>query len=245
MFKGYLNAFFDLFFPKNCHICSRLLGGLTARFDDHLCQDCFSAMKRCHVVSCRYCGAALTQDREIEELLCRGCRNDQPDYQRLLACYAYDGPVRLLIHRFKYDGRPYLARTIAALMTRVLPAGWLEQFDVLVPVPLHPSRRREREFNQAALIASTLARDPGLPVIPALKRTKNTRALAGVKRSERRNVLDNAFCLDTRYKPLIARNRVLLVDDIVTTTATVRRASRLLSREASCRKVCVLSFAKG
>jgi ComF family protein len=245
MLKDHMNAFLNLLFPKNCHTCSRLLDGQTARFDEHLCQDCFSDMKRCQAALCRYCGAALTQEREIAELLCRGCRNDQPDYKHLLACYLYQGPVRHLVHTFKYGRRPYLAQTIAGLMTRCLPAGWLGQFDALVPVPLHPARHREREFNQAALIASTLGHHSGIPVIPALQRKKNTHALARIKRHGRLAVLNNAFALDQQCRSLIAGRRVLLVDDIVTTTATVRLASRVLTEHAACREISVLSFAKG
>lgn len=245
MLKDHMKAFLNLLFPKNCHTCSRLLNDQTARFDEHLCQDCFSDMKRCQAASCRYCGEPLTQDRNIAELLCRKCRNDRPDYGRLLACYLYQGPVRHLIHQFKYGRRPHLARTIAGLMTRAIPAGWLDQFDALVPVPLHPSRRREREFNQAALMASALGDDSGLPVIPALMRIKNTKALACIEKHGRLAALDNAFALDKKYRSLIADRCVLLVDDIVTTTATARLASRVLTQQASCRDISVLSFAKG
>lgn len=245
MLKSYAQACCNLLFPRSCHICSKLLCGATARFDDHLCADCFASMKRCDVVSCRSCGSALTEEREKEEYFCRRCRNDRPDYHRLLSCYVYDGPVRSLIHKLKYEGRAYLASTVAKLIAAALADKWLDQFDALVPVPLHAARAREREFNQADLIARHLARGTSLPVVPALQRSKNTQALADLKKQGRMRVLNHAFRLEEKLSPMLRQRRILLVDDIVTTTATARMTSRLLMDEGACRQVTVLAFAKG
>ncbi|MFB3919233.1 MAG: ComF family protein [Candidatus Velamenicoccus archaeovorus] len=244
MLKSYAQACCDLLFPRSCHICSRLLCGATARFDDHLCADCFASMKRCNAISCRWCGSPLTEEREKEEFFCRRCRNDKPAYHRLMTCYAYEGPVRLLIHKMKYEGRAYLASTIARLIAAALPDKWLDLFDALVPVPLHAARAREREFNQAEAIARHLAGTTSLSVIPALQRSKNTPALADLKKQGRMRVLNHAFRLDEKCSSLMSRRRILLVDDIVTTTATARQASRLLMDEGGCCQVTVLAFAK-
>ncbi len=245
MFKSYAQACCDLLFPRSCHICSRLLRGATAKFDDHLCADCFASMKRCETVCCRWCGSPLTEEREREELFCRRCRNDRPAYHRLMTCYAYEGPVRLLIHKMKYGGRAYLASTVARLIAAALPDKWLDQFDALVPVPLHAARAREREFNQAEAIARHLTGATSLPVIQAIQRPKNTPALADIKRQGRVRVLKDAFRLEEKLGPMLRQRHILLVDDIVTTTATARMASHLLMNEGDCRQVTVLAFAKG
>ncbi len=245
MLKSYARACCDLFFPRSCHICSQLLCGATARFDAHLCGDCFASMKRCETLCCRWCGSHLTEEREKEELFCRRCRNDRPAYHRLMTCYVYEGPVRLLIHKMKYEGRSYLASTVARLIAAALPDKWLESFDALVPVPLHAARAREREFNQAEVIARHLAGTASLPVIPALQRQKNTPALADLKKQERMRTLDRAFRLNEKCRSFMSRRRILLVDDIVTTTATARLASHLLMDEGACGQVAVLAFAKG
>lgn len=243
MFKPYAQAFFNLLSPKNCHICSRLLNSRNAAFDDHLCWDCFCSMKRTAPVSCRLCGLPLKSSRDLKENTCPVCRKNTPSYKRLLSCYVYGGAVRKLIHRFKYDHRPYLAETLSRLILKTLPENWLKDFDVFVPVPLHPVRQREREYNQAELILRLLARNSGKPLVPALIRKKNTRPLSELKKTERHCVLNGAFGLDEKQARLIRGKRVLLFDDIITSTSTAREISRLLC-STGC-EVSVLSFARG
>jgi len=140
----------------------------------------------------------------------------------------YDGPLRNIIHAFKYDGRRSLAKPLAALM-RERYARVLAGADVVVPVPLHPSRRRSRGFNQA----EDLARHLGLPVVLALKRVKATAAQAELSATERASNVTDAFAV-TQAAAGLREHVVILVDDVTTTGATLEGCANVLRDRAGC-----------
>ncbi|MFO7694416.1 MAG: phosphoribosyltransferase family protein [Vicinamibacterales bacterium] len=162
----------------------------------------------------------------------------------------YEGRLRDIIHAFKYDRRRGLAQPLAALM-RDAGRGVIEGADAAVPVPLHWFRRRRRGFNQAALLAAGL----GLPVCHALRRSRRTRAQAGLHAGERRANLAGAIAIAWRYRwpwrPLLARRAsrrldglvVVLVDDVCTTGATGDACARVLVA-AGVREVRTLTVAR-
>jgi ComF family protein len=162
----------------------------------------------------------------------------------------YEGRLRDIIHAFKYDGRRTLARPLAALM-REAGRDVLAGAGAAVPVPLHWFRRRRRGFNQAALLASGL----GLPVCHALRRSRRTRAQAGLQAGERRLNVSGAFTLAWRYRwPCLRRLAggaprrldglvVVLVDDVSTTGATREACARVLL-DAGVREVRLLTVAR-
>ena len=176
---------------------------------------------------------------------------------RALAVGPYEGRLRDIIHAFKYDGRRTLAPPLAALM-REAGGSVLDGADAVVPVPLHWWRRRQRGFNQAALLASGL----GLPVCHALRRPRRTRAQAELPAGERRVNVAGAFALAWPYRlhwlgrltacELTARARtparldaltVVLVDDVSTTGATLDACARVLVA-AGVREVRALTVAR-
>jgi ComF family protein len=187
--------------------------------------------------------------------VCRACWAAVPRFPHPLAgtvCAAgpYEGRLRDIIHALKYDQRRTLARPLAALM-REAGRDVLDGADVAVPVPLHWWRRRQRGFNQAALLASHL----GLPVCHALRRSRRTRAQTGLHAGDRRTNVAGAFTLAWRYRwprlqPFLgpAPRRldglvVVLVDDVSTTGATGDACARVL-RDAGVREVRLLTVAR-
>ncbi len=243
MFKELLAALGDLVFPPTCHVCGALIRRDINAYDAHLCRSCAAAFKVTPPVSCRSCGEPLRADDDGTRLSCQRCLDRPlPAYQDLTTCYLYQGGIRTLIHKFKYANRPYLAATIFRLMDERLTDARLTAFDAVVPVPLHPVRLREREFNQAELIAELLARRWQRPLIKALTRKVNTRPQSILTQTERKANVSEAF--EIRTAAAIQGKRLLLVDDIVTTTATTRAASRCL-KDAGAGQICVLAFAKG
>ncbi len=152
----------------------------------------------------------------------------------------YGGPAVDALTRFKYGLNPALARSLALMMLPVLED---TELDAIVPVPLHPKRLKERGFNQSALLARVLASRLRLPYHPTvLKRIKDTVAQAGLSRTARLANLKGAFLVP---RPRAIRDkRLLLVDDVVTTTATIREASATLCRAgAATVSVCAVARA--
>jgi ComF family protein len=141
---------------------------------------------------------------------------------RAAAVGAYDGALRAIVHAFKYEGRRSLARPLAGLIRRRC-AAVLDGASCVVPVPLHPSRRRERGFNQA----SELARRLGRPFRPALRRVRATPSQISLPASRRHGNVRDAFAA-TRHARSLGGAIVVLVDDVSTTGATLEACARVL-----------------
>lgn len=165
---------------------------------------------------------------------------------RARAVGGYDGALRAIVHALKYEGRRSLAQPLADLM-RVRGADVLAGADWAAPVPLHPSRRRERGFNQAA----DLARYLGVPVRQALRRHRATRTQTGLPAARRHRNVRDAFALapgQERREALEGREGlegsiVVLIDDVSTTGATLDECARVL-KEAGVKEVRALTAAR-
>jgi ComF family protein len=153
---------------------------------------------------------------------CPRCRRTRRFVDRGRAIGAYEGALRAIIHALKYEGRRSLARPLGALMRR-RGADLLEGAACAIPVPLHPSRRRHRGFNQAA----DLARHVGIPVVPALRRVRATPTQTGLPAAQRHRNVRDAFAVTRAAAPLAGRT-VVLIDDVSTTGATLEACARAL-----------------
>jgi ComF family protein len=177
---------------------------------------------------------AFPLDAEGRCALCRyGLRGFDAAY-----CFgSYQGVLRELIHLYKYDRVKTLARPLGALLAAALPRD--ERFDAVTPVPLHWRRQWQRGFNQAELLARTIARRCGIPVIHALKRVRPTVAQAGLSNTGRRQNVAAAF----RPRRVVHGKRILLVDDVMTTGSTAA-ACALALKQAGAAKVALLTVAR-
>lgn len=157
-------------------------------------------------------------------------------------CAAYNGPARACLHALKYDGELRLVEPLAELMAqRWRQAGIAGE--VLVPVPAHAQRRRERGFNQAELLAREVGRRLRLPVLPALERHARTHAQHKLGRAARAGNVSGVFAVPTRLRGHVAGRWLVLVDDIVTTGATLSACARAL-HSAGALAVSGLSLAR-
>jgi ComF family protein len=168
---------------------------------------------------------------------------DPPSYGRARAAVRYDDVARDLVHRLKYGDRLDLAASMGRWMAR---AGreLLDDADALVPVPLHWRRLWGRRFNQAAALARAAAAEKGLPVLTAaFKRRRATAQQVGLSRSARAVNVQGAFAVTPEGRAAICGKRLILVDDVLTSGATVDACARALLR-AGARNVDVLVFAR-
>ncbi len=214
-----------------------------------VCEECLSSIRPIGDGLCSVCGERLPGPYALaeSEIRCVLCRRLEPPYVKASAYGSYESGLRELIHLLKYDGvRPaagVLGRMLAEAITP-LQAGFTAGPVLVVPVPLHIGKRRQRGFNQAELIARAalkLTAVDRFELLPALRRTRETQSQIGLSRHQRRENLRGAFAVN---QPGEIRGReVLLVDDVFTTGTTVSECARVL-RRAGATKVYVATVAR-
>ncbi len=204
-----------------------------------VCDRCWSSILPITPPLCDRCGDPLASWREwsVDRGVCPRCRRVSRPLDRARAIGAYDGALRAIVHALKYDGRRSLARPLGALM-QVRGDDVLAGAACAIPVPLHPSRRRSRGFNQAADLAAHV----GLPVVHALKRARRTKIQADLPAAQRHRNVRDAFAL-TRAADRLVGAAVVLIDDVSTTGATLDACARVL-KESGVREVRALTAAR-
>ena len=220
--KPWLTAALDLIFPPLCPVCRELLGDGRR---DPLCGTCWGRLSRIGPPWCRCCGVPLTIDGQ-----CGTCRSRPPRFAYARAAARYGDEVREAIHAFKFAGRRSLADPLGDLLADLgLSALPGPRPDVLVPVPLHRRRQRDRGYNQALLLARRLEQHWQIPVAAGvLARRAATAPQADLDAVARRRNVRGAFvALDPAA---IVGRHVVLVDDVFTTGATVGECARCLTR---------------
>lgn len=230
----------SLLFPASCAGCAH---PVLEETDSPLCPDCARQLPRATPPWCRVCGLSLANlGAGID--LCLGCKNLPHAFDRAISPLRYEGVAKNLVLNLKYQGRlslaPFLAHGMKqAVLERLGP----DPADAVVPVPLHPTRLRERTFNQARALARQLARELHLPCWDQqLIRQKATRSQAELPRKERLANVEGAF--GVRPDPKIRLARILLVDDVFTTGATVDACAKAL-KGAGASRVIVVTVAHG
>jgi ComF family protein len=217
-----------------------------------LCDRCAGSLPRVKPPFCDVCGEWFV-GRITGPFTCANCRHRRFAFEFAYAPLQARGAARELVHRFKYGGELWLCEPLGALMAEAVrgPAAEPRLAGVpdwaVVPVPLHPRRLREREFNQALELARVLARRTGLEIVEALRRTRYTTGQASLDRADRLANLRRAFALRRggRRGPVLAGRPVLLIDDVFTTGATAHECARILRAETGCAKIAVLTVARG
>ena len=209
-----------------------------------VCEKCWRDLSLISAPVCERCGDPVSTSQVVIPCVrCHQLAGARGAVARHRAAGWYDGTLRSVIHAFKYQGRRSLARPLAALM-RQAGRDLLDSTDLVVPVPLHPRRRWERGFNQAAELAAYL----GPPVVNALRRTRATPPQATLPARRRRVNVSGAFGLGagrgwrSTDVPTNART-VVVVDDVMTTGATLEACAGIL-RAAGAREVGALTIAR-
>ena len=217
-----LHALASLFYPATCVVCAAKI-----ERSEYLCADCQRRAPRIVAPFCAKCSepfpGAITQT-----FSCANCEHRVLHFDGAVAAYRSRGVVRKLVHEFKYARQRHLRYPVAGWLRETLrdPRLHGRHFDVIVPVPLHPARERERGFNQAVLLAELLAPAITAPLRLALERTRYTTTQTAYDRAERMENLHGAFRL--RKKQDVRDLRVLLIDDVLTTGSTLSECARVL-----------------
>lgn len=223
-----------LLYPLHCPVCDRIVRS----WGEKICPECLPKLRPLAAPWCMQCGKKLYGEGEY----CRDCGTGKHGYIRGRVLYEYESAA-VSVYRFKYGGR----REYAAFFGEQM-ASYLGDFirlvhpDGLVPIPLHPSRKAKRGYNQAELLAREIGTCTGLPVYAGwLVRVKNTAPMKRLTPKERQNNLKKAFNISGNDVKL---KTVLIVDDIYTTGATVDEAARVL-KNAGVERIYFAALAGG
>ncbi len=229
----------DLVFPPSCLSCRK-----ATQMHGSLCADCWSKMRFIERPYCERLGVPFDVDLGDGGLLSPEAVANPPVFGRARAVAHFDdGPARDLVHRLKYGDRMELAKPLGAWMARA-GAELLVDADLIVPVPLHRGRLLSRRFNQAEALARSVSAASGVPHDPlCLVRVKATQSQVRLSRSQRALNVQGAFRVPVEMAPRVEGRAIVLVDDVMTSGATLNAAARALLR-AKARRVDVLVFAR-
>jgi ComF family protein len=219
-----LEAAVSLLYPPVCTIC-----GGNVQAGEYLCNGCEATAARIVAPFCQLCSEPF-EGSITNEFTCANCAHREIYFDAAVSAYRGRGIVREIIHEFKYGRQIHLRHLVARWLHAALDDNRLRgrQFDIIVPVPLHPTRHRERGFNQATLLAASLSKHTSIPSKPVLQRVRYTTTQTALDRSERMENLHNAFRL--RKNGDVRGLRVLLIDDVLTTGSTLSECARVLKR---------------
>lgn len=218
--KHFMRSFCDLAYPPLCLHCQ----GTLDQKRQHLCEYCWGrlelidAKERCpYCFSCEYLPCAG---------ICEECQGREPRLHRIAAALDYEGPAATLIREFKYGQQIYLGKGIGALMAMQFIALEWPFPDLIIPMPISRMHWLERGYNQSLLIAQALASILQRPMIDLMRRRSGDYSQAGLSRKERLNLSGKTFFITNME--MIADQKLLLVDDVMTTGSTFERCAEVL-----------------
>ena len=230
------NLALETLFPSYCHLCAR-----SAEESLPLCPECLNQIRPIGPARCEICGKGF--EGEVAERLCGDCIAHRPNFDSARAFAVFDDPLVQVIHRFKYNRGFYYLDWMAEGLAQTYQREFAdEKFDLIMPVPLHWLRLLRRGYNQAFILAQPLSKKLKLPLAAgALARTRHTESQVGLSPAKRKDNLKKSF--EVTNPKRVEKKSILLVDDVVTTGATVDEAAKTL-KKAGADKVCVLAVAR-
>ncbi|MXU64761.1 ComF family protein [Oceanomicrobium pacificus] len=225
-FAGPARLGLNLIFPPRCMACTAPVGG-----PGGLCPSCWRDLTLLSGPTCDRCAVPVLADARAPgdaPLLCDSCTTAPPAWDHARAVLLYGGTGRALVLALKHADRLDIAPVLARWMARAAP-DLLSQTDLILPVPLHWRRRLGRRANQSAELARHLSRATGCPWSPdLLRRCRSTPSLQGQDRAERQRTVEGAFVIRERQAGRIAGRTLLLIDDVMTSGATLAACTRVL-----------------
>lgn len=232
---GFLDKILDILYPHS-YIC--LNCGRKYMFSEleNICDYCITYLE---LISsyCHNCGREMDSKEEI----CDFCQENSSGFDLARSLGIYDGLLKDILQKFKYEGCRKLSGTLAELLYIALKEYYFsEELDRIVPVPIHDKRLQERGYNQAELLARELALKTGIPLSTLIKRIKDNPPLYNYGYQQRKDLLENSFYVEEES---FSGENILLVDDIFTTGATSSEISNLLKAVGGAERVLVITVA--
>lgn len=227
---SFLRQFLHIIFPTSCASCQTPLRDDPVPF---ICRTCWETLLPISGPCCPHCGGPFASPFALQHSPtheCGACRTHPPAFTQTWSLFSYQSPLKEAITLFKYRGKPSFSTHLIQAMVPALPI--LPDLDVLMAVPLHPQRLREREYNQSLLLAHRLSQHLHIPLlVSCLIRIRPTAPQTSLSRKERLTNLRRAFKVDD--PSLITGQRILLIDDVYTTGTTLHECAKTLRKAGS------------
>lgn len=230
----FINGITNLIFPKKsvCIFCKKPL----LFIEEHeICKDCMSKLMYLSPPLCDICGKPLADLNN----LCQECKCSQIYFEKAASVFHYAGLIQSMIYRLKYDGDKDIACPIGLFMSHeVKGRGWHRDLEMIIPVPLHAERLYQRGFNQSLLLSEIIGRECRLDVRDdILKRIRYTESQINFSKFDRIINVKNAFYIENNKS--VINKKILIVDDIMTTGATLNECSRILKQAGAKEVYCI------
>jgi competence protein ComFC len=222
----------DFIFPPVCAICENEL----KIGEQFICGDCYLNIEFIESHFCHRCGAPLERDRKT----CRHCRGIKFHFEKVRAVATYVSPLSEMIHFLKYNRKTHIANRLGIFMGNVFQSdSELFSSDIIVPVPLHRARKRERGYNQSKLLAQVVSDISGKTLIDdSIIRKKATKSQTMLAVDERVENLRDAFAVVAPEK--IKGKNIVIIDDVLTTGTTLEEMAKTLIREGAASVSCLV-----
>jgi len=239
MLRSFFNGLGDLLYPPNCLICKmHISDGLPK---GNLCASCLSSIQFNYPPFCLKCSRHLSKAKSAPK--CQSCRKTQSHFDFAWGACFYNDPLKGLIHKFKYSQKTGVHKQLSILMMSFIHTYHLDiqQFSIIVPIPLSSTRLRERGFNQSELLAAQIARKTNIDMNSnSLVRIHNTKIQAFLSQKERWTNIQGAFKI--KHSAPFKDQSVLIIDDLLTTGATASEAAKMI-KLAGAKTVGILTLA--
>ncbi len=239
-----LNLGLKLAIPTRCALCNCFC-------TNSVCEQCQTQFKR-NTSCCSICADPMetidiTESTEKNKLVCGQCLTSSPPFETTISPYIYTDGIRSLVHQFKYSGDLNLANFFATSLAEHLSKhfGDIKRPDLIIPIPLHKRRLKQRGYNQAQLLANALSKVLSIPCLShSLIRTKPTVSQTGLNKALRLKNIKGAFKLATNSADLNQYSHIMIVDDVITTGVTINEAGKLAAKKAPNCQLSACSIAR-
>jgi ComF family protein len=234
---NFLTKILEIIFPSHCLACEKIVS-TSALF----CENCWPKLQFISEPKCAICSYPF--EFQGLNLLCAKCLSKKPSFDKAISVFRYNHILRKIIGDLKYRDQTFLAKKFAPILFAKAKKE-IDDCDIVIAVPLHFKKLRKRKFNQAVLLAKNLLKlAPQLVFFPdLLLKSKHTRPQIELKKQERENNLKNIFVVNKKYTGIVRGKKILLLDDVTTTGATLENCAKIL-KKCGAKKVVVLTVAK-
>ncbi len=229
----------DVIFPSHCLYCDRIISK-----NSLFCNNCWPKLRFITEPNCKICSYPFEIEITNIQPLCAACLSKKPSFDKSITIFRYNYVIKKIIRDLKYYNQTFIAKKVAKILANKIK-NQLDEYDALIALPLHQKRLRKRGYNQSHLICKELSK-----IFPQLIfhhdlifRVKNTESQSLLRKKQRNKNLKRAFLVNKKYREFVKGKRMLLLDDVITTGATLENCAKELKRRKA-KEITVITIAK-